>query len=137
MEDLCVNTKHSVIIVEPAFRSVWLVESKRAPWLIRHILREEYTTCPHCHSPGITSEFKRLLTVANECPMCNKALKDEDIVPSMEPDVEIKKLLPMKEQEDENMEEGSIEDEDDSWLSNVREITAIVITHFLLPSNAS
>ena len=35
-------------------------------------------------------------------------------MPSMEPDVEIKKLLPLKEQEEENMEEGSLDDDDDS-----------------------
>ncbi len=53
------------------------------------------------------------MTVTNECPMCNKTLSEKDIVPSMEPDVEIKKLMPVKEQEEDNLEEGSLGDEDD------------------------
>ena len=48
---------------------------------IRHIVKHEYTECPKCNSPAIVSEFKRILAVTPECPMCNTKVTEDEVIP--------------------------------------------------------
>lgn len=52
---------------------------------IRHIVKHEYTECPRCNSPAIVSEFKRILSVTPECPMCNTKVTEDEVNPVSNP----------------------------------------------------
>ncbi|XP_007496615.1 WD repeat-containing protein 19 isoform X2 [Monodelphis domestica] len=40
----------------------------------RHMLKDDWTVCPHCDFPALYAEFKILLTTENTCPMCSERL---------------------------------------------------------------
>ncbi|XP_036274352.1 WD repeat-containing protein 19 isoform X1 [Pipistrellus kuhlii] len=40
----------------------------------RHMLRDDWTVCPHCEFPALYSEFKIMLSTESTCPMCSERL---------------------------------------------------------------
>lgn len=40
----------------------------------RHMLRDDWTVCPHCDFPALYSEFKIILDTESTCPMCSERL---------------------------------------------------------------
>ncbi|XP_066242265.1 WD repeat-containing protein 19 [Saccopteryx leptura] len=40
----------------------------------RHMLKDDWTVCPHCDFPALHSEFKILLNPESTCPMCSERL---------------------------------------------------------------
>ncbi|XP_048456883.1 WD repeat-containing protein 19 [Rhincodon typus] len=40
----------------------------------RHMVKDDWTVCPHCDFPGLYSEFKVLLATEKACPMCSEKL---------------------------------------------------------------
>lgn len=53
--------------------------------------------------------------MSSECPMCSAPLTPDHITPSLDPDAELKKLLPAPD--DDSPEEGELdEDEDDETV---------------------
>ncbi|XP_042197361.1 WD repeat-containing protein 19 [Callorhinchus milii] len=45
----------------------------------RHMVKEDWTICPHCDFPGLYSEFKILLETEKSCPMCSEKLSAEQL----------------------------------------------------------
>ncbi|MGH0157160.1 UNVERIFIED_CONTAM: hypothetical protein FKN15_033128 [Acipenser sinensis] len=58
----------------------------------RHMVKEDWTVCPHCDFPALYSEFKTLLETETVCPMCSESLsasqlkKITDCTPYLKPD---------------------------------------------------
>ncbi|WKY01556.1 hypothetical protein Q1695_015511 [Nippostrongylus brasiliensis] len=42
----------------------------------RHIVDGDFAVCPSCNFPGYYSEFKKLLALNENCPMCSSSLND-------------------------------------------------------------
>uniref|UniRef100_A0A452SZ61 WD repeat domain 19 n=1 Tax=Ursus maritimus TaxID=29073 RepID=A0A452SZ61_URSMA len=40
----------------------------------RHMLKDDWTVCPHCNFPALYSEFKIMLNTESTCPMCSERL---------------------------------------------------------------
>ncbi|XP_036993911.2 WD repeat-containing protein 19 [Artibeus jamaicensis] len=40
----------------------------------RHMLKDDWTVCPHCDFPALYSEFKIMLNNESTCPMCSERL---------------------------------------------------------------
>ncbi|KAI4585986.1 hypothetical protein MJG53_020611, partial [Ovis ammon polii x Ovis aries] len=40
----------------------------------RHMLKDDWTVCPHCDFPALYSEFKVMLSTESTCPMCSERL---------------------------------------------------------------
>uniref|UniRef100_A0A8C9BC88 WD repeat domain 19 n=2 Tax=Phocoena sinus TaxID=42100 RepID=A0A8C9BC88_PHOSS len=40
----------------------------------RHMLKDDWTVCPHCDFPALFSEFKIMLNTESTCPMCSERL---------------------------------------------------------------
>ncbi|XP_068799240.1 WD repeat-containing protein 19 isoform X4 [Struthio camelus] len=40
----------------------------------RHMVRDDWTVCPHCDFPALYSEFKTMLQTENICPMCSERI---------------------------------------------------------------
>ncbi|XP_052537680.1 WD repeat-containing protein 19 isoform X1 [Tympanuchus pallidicinctus] len=40
----------------------------------RHMVRDDWTVCPHCDFPALYSEFKTMLQTENVCPMCSETI---------------------------------------------------------------
>ncbi|NXK78082.1 WDR19 protein, partial [Amazona guildingii] len=40
----------------------------------RHMVRDDWTVCPHCDFPALYSEFKNMLETENTCPMCSERI---------------------------------------------------------------
>ncbi|XP_072190356.1 WD repeat-containing protein 19 isoform X2 [Excalfactoria chinensis] len=40
----------------------------------RHMVRDDWTVCPHCDFPALYSEFKNMLQIENICPMCSERI---------------------------------------------------------------
>ncbi|XP_058402876.1 WD repeat-containing protein 19 isoform X1 [Diceros bicornis minor] len=40
----------------------------------RHMLKDDWTVCPHCDFPALYSEFKIMLNTESTCPMCSERL---------------------------------------------------------------
>ncbi|XP_045406494.1 WD repeat-containing protein 19 isoform X3 [Lemur catta] len=40
----------------------------------RHMLKDDWTVCPHCDFPALYSEFKTMLNTESTCPMCSERL---------------------------------------------------------------
>uniref|UniRef100_A0ABI7Z671 WD repeat domain 19 n=1 Tax=Felis catus TaxID=9685 RepID=A0ABI7Z671_FELCA len=40
----------------------------------RHMLKDDWTVCPHCDFPALYSEFKIMLNTESTCPMCSEKL---------------------------------------------------------------
>ncbi|XP_036708145.1 WD repeat-containing protein 19 [Balaenoptera musculus] len=50
---------------------------KNIPYCIatgRHMLKDDWTVCPHCDFPALYSEFKIMLNTESTCPMCSERL---------------------------------------------------------------
>ncbi|NXM77221.1 WDR19 protein, partial [Serilophus lunatus] len=45
----------------------------------RHMVREDWTVCPHCGFPALYSEFKNMLQTENVCPMCSERINVVDL----------------------------------------------------------
>ncbi|GCB62944.1 hypothetical protein scyTo_0007313 [Scyliorhinus torazame] len=45
----------------------------------RHMVKDDWTVCPHCDFPGLYSEFKVLLSTEKACPMCSEKLSVEQL----------------------------------------------------------
>ncbi|XP_036618228.1 WD repeat-containing protein 19 [Trichosurus vulpecula] len=45
----------------------------------RHMLKDDWTICPHCDFPALYSEFKSMLTTENTCPMCSERLTSDQL----------------------------------------------------------
>ncbi|XP_074085717.1 WD repeat-containing protein 19 [Macrotis lagotis] len=45
----------------------------------RHMLKDDWTACPHCDFPALYSEFKIMLTTENTCPMCSERLTSDQL----------------------------------------------------------
>ncbi|XP_054993579.1 WD repeat-containing protein 19 isoform X2 [Sorex araneus] len=41
----------------------------------RHMVKSDWTVCPHCDFPALYSEFKLMLRSESSCPMCSERLK--------------------------------------------------------------
>ncbi|XP_024544591.1 WD repeat-containing protein 19 [Selaginella moellendorffii] len=46
----------------------------------RHMVLEDWTTCPSCKFPALMSEFLKMLEVEKTCPMCSQPVAEEDLV---------------------------------------------------------
>ncbi|NXH92488.1 WDR19 protein, partial [Edolisoma coerulescens] len=46
----------------------------------RHMVRDDWTVCPHCDFPALYSEFKNLLQTENTCPMCSERINIVDLM---------------------------------------------------------
>ncbi|XP_069781014.1 WD repeat-containing protein 19 isoform X4 [Narcine bancroftii] len=51
----------------------------------RHMVKDDWTICPHCNFPGLYSEFKILLATEKTCPMCGEKLSVEQLTKIIEP----------------------------------------------------
>ncbi|KAM6132739.1 LOW QUALITY PROTEIN: WD repeat-containing protein 19 [Pterocles gutturalis] len=40
----------------------------------RHMVQDDWTSCPHCDFPALYSEFKNMLQTENTCPMCSERI---------------------------------------------------------------
>ncbi|ERE89257.1 putative fizzy-related protein isoform 1 [Cricetulus griseus] len=45
----------------------------------RHMLKDDWTMCPHCGFPALYSEFKILLNSESTCPMCSERLNSSQL----------------------------------------------------------
>ncbi|EHB16212.1 WD repeat-containing protein 19, partial [Heterocephalus glaber] len=45
----------------------------------RHMLKDDWTVCPHCDFPALYSEFKILLNTESTCPMCSERLNSAQL----------------------------------------------------------
>ncbi|XP_019491540.1 PREDICTED: WD repeat-containing protein 19 [Hipposideros armiger] len=45
----------------------------------RHMLKDDWTVCPHCDFPALYSEFEILLNTASTCPMCSEKLNSAQL----------------------------------------------------------
>ncbi|KAM9313669.1 WD repeat-containing protein 19 [Pholidichthys leucotaenia] len=45
----------------------------------RHMLKEDWSVCPHCEFPALYSQFILLLETETSCPMCSKTLSAEHV----------------------------------------------------------
>ncbi|XP_043827946.1 WD repeat-containing protein 19 isoform X2 [Dromiciops gliroides] len=45
----------------------------------RHMLKDDWTVCPHCDFPALYSEFKIMLNTENTCPMCSERLTSDQL----------------------------------------------------------
>ncbi|XP_027542119.1 WD repeat-containing protein 19 [Neopelma chrysocephalum] len=45
----------------------------------RHMVRDDWTVCPHCDFPALYSEFKNMLQTENVCPMCSERINIVDL----------------------------------------------------------
>lgn len=45
----------------------------------RHMLKDDWTMCPHCDFPALYSEFKILLNSESTCPMCSEKLNSSQL----------------------------------------------------------
>ncbi|NWY71077.1 WDR19 protein, partial [Erithacus rubecula] len=45
----------------------------------RHMVRDDWTVCPHCDFPALFSEFKSMLETENVCPMCSERINIVDL----------------------------------------------------------
>ncbi|KAM8971112.1 WD repeat-containing protein 19 isoform X1 [Sarcophilus harrisii] len=45
----------------------------------RHMLKNDWTVCPHCDFPALYSEFKIMLATENTCPMCSERLTSDQL----------------------------------------------------------
>ncbi|XP_060221254.1 WD repeat-containing protein 19 isoform X2 [Meriones unguiculatus] len=45
----------------------------------RHMLKDDWTMCPHCGFPALHSEFKILLNSESTCPMCSERLNSSQL----------------------------------------------------------
>ncbi|XP_062348694.1 WD repeat-containing protein 19 isoform X2 [Cinclus cinclus] len=45
----------------------------------RHMVRNDWTVCPHCDFPALYSEFKTMLQTENVCPMCSERINIADL----------------------------------------------------------
>ncbi|TNN69397.1 WD repeat-containing protein 19 [Liparis tanakae] len=45
----------------------------------RHMLKEDWSVCPHCEFPALYSQFNLLLETETVCPMCSETLSNEQI----------------------------------------------------------
>ncbi|XP_005392043.1 PREDICTED: WD repeat-containing protein 19 [Chinchilla lanigera] len=45
----------------------------------RHMLKDDWTMCPHCDFPALYSEFKILLNTESTCPMCSERLNSAQL----------------------------------------------------------
>ncbi|XP_021388853.2 WD repeat-containing protein 19 isoform X1 [Lonchura striata] len=45
----------------------------------RHMVRDDWTVCPHCDFPALYTEFKSLLQTENVCPMCSERINLVDL----------------------------------------------------------
>ncbi|KAM4900315.1 WD repeat-containing protein 19-like isoform 2-T2 [Sylvia borin] len=45
----------------------------------RHMVRDDWTVCPHCDFPALYSEFKSMLQTENVCPMCSERINFVDL----------------------------------------------------------
>ncbi|XP_009068773.1 PREDICTED: WD repeat-containing protein 19-like, partial [Acanthisitta chloris] len=45
----------------------------------RHMVRDDWTVCPHCNFPALYSEFKNMLQTENVCPMCSERINIIDL----------------------------------------------------------
>nr|XP_019597484.1 PREDICTED: WD repeat-containing protein 19 isoform X1 [Rhinolophus sinicus] len=45
----------------------------------RHMLKDDWTVCPHCDFPALYSEFEIMLNTASTCPMCSEKLNSAQL----------------------------------------------------------
>ncbi|XP_046394611.1 WD repeat-containing protein 19 [Ischnura elegans] len=45
----------------------------------RHIVKDDFTVCPHCEFPGLYSELIEILKEEGACPMCGETLNTSDV----------------------------------------------------------
>ncbi|NXA79906.1 WDR19 protein, partial [Thryothorus ludovicianus] len=45
----------------------------------RHMVRDDWTVCPHCDFPALYSEFQSMLQSENVCPMCSERINVVDL----------------------------------------------------------
>ncbi|KAF3852119.1 hypothetical protein F7725_005474 [Dissostichus mawsoni] len=45
----------------------------------RHMLKEDWSVCPHCEFPSLYSQFTLLLETETTCPMCSEALSVKQV----------------------------------------------------------
>ncbi|XP_034967788.2 WD repeat-containing protein 19 isoform X1 [Zootoca vivipara] len=60
----------------------------------RHMVKDDWTVCPHCDFPALYSAFRNLLQYESTCPMCSEKVeimslkKTADCTPYLKPEVE-------------------------------------------------
>ncbi|XP_038608159.1 WD repeat-containing protein 19 isoform X1 [Tachyglossus aculeatus] len=45
----------------------------------RHMVKDDWTVCPHCDFPALYSEFTNLLDTESPCPMCSERLNRDQL----------------------------------------------------------
>lgn len=45
----------------------------------RHMVKEDWSVCPHCNFPALHSEFLALLETESVCPMCSETLSADQV----------------------------------------------------------
>ncbi|XP_022086384.1 WD repeat-containing protein 19-like [Acanthaster planci] len=45
----------------------------------QHVVRDDFSACPHCDFPALHSEFTSLLDSEDSCPMCSERLKTSQL----------------------------------------------------------
>ncbi|KAH6945802.1 hypothetical protein HPB50_009990 [Hyalomma asiaticum] len=54
----------------------------------KHIVKDDFTQCPSCHFPAIHSQFRNLLVLETNCPMCLEPVTADQLQPGQfEPEV--------------------------------------------------
>lgn len=54
----------------------------------KHIVKDDFTQCPSCHFPAIHTQFRELLAMETNCPMCLQPVSADQLQPGkFEPEV--------------------------------------------------
>ncbi|KAB1282884.1 WD repeat-containing protein 19 [Camelus dromedarius] len=89
----------AAMLMRPEYRSKLDAKYKKkieamVRWAGRHMLKDDWTVCPHCDFPALYSEFKIMLNTESTCPMCSERLnfaqlkKIPDCTPYLRTEVE-------------------------------------------------
>ena len=79
----------------------------------KHMVLQEWSSCPSCKLPANYSNFKRLLEADPTCPMCEANVQAIQVSLASDPEAEFKALTSlMKESGPNDDHEGQEDDED-------------------------
>ncbi|KAJ3227474.1 WD repeat-containing protein 19 [Clydaea vesicula] len=71
----------------------------------RHMLFDDWTQCPHCEFPALYSHLKVVVQKNQQCPMCSKSLKLEQLVFVKDPTEHLRGKKEEKDLEEKGLEE--------------------------------
>ncbi|KAF5926956.1 hypothetical protein HPG69_001588, partial [Diceros bicornis minor] len=65
----------AAMLMRPEYRNkIDAKYKKKIEAMGRHMLKDDWTVCPHCDFPALYSEFKIMLNTESTCPMCSERL---------------------------------------------------------------